>query len=191
MCSVDDCDRTVTAKGLCGMHYTRRRLGKPLDTPDPSARSPYTFIHPGATATLEYRLWKRVVKTDTCWLWTGGGWKFGHGGIRVGGQGTPTMGTHVVSYMLANPAADLTGKFVLHHCDVPNCVRPEHLYLGTQSDNMRDRATRLRNTALTVHQIAGAREAMRNGMAVSDAADAYNMTRSQAYGIRSGAFAAV
>lgn len=34
------------------------------------------------------------------------------------------------------------GQPVLHHCDVRNCIEPEHLYLGTQKDNMRDMVMR-------------------------------------------------
>lgn len=143
---------------------------------------------PGSSATLEPRFWKRVDKTDTCWLWTGGGWKFGHGGIRVGGKGTKTMGAHVVSYLLANPDVTLDGEFVLHHCDVPNCVRPDHLYVGTQKDNMRDRLVRLRNTSLTREQIEGAREAIANGASLVEAAEQYEISVPQAYRISNGAF---
>jgi hypothetical protein len=37
------------------------------------------------------------------------------------------------------------GMMVLHHCDNPPCINVDHLYLGTQKDNMRDRKERGRN----------------------------------------------
>lgn len=82
------------------------------------------------------RFWKKVQKTDGCWLWLGGTIEFGHGRL----ADWPTrrsVGAHRFSWEFHNgPIPE--GMFVCHHCDVPRCVRPDHLFLGTNADNMRD-----------------------------------------------------
>lgn len=97
---------------------------------------------------LEERFWPRVKKTETCWLWTGAisngygflalkpvkvapkKWKF------------PYVLTHRFSYELAfGPiphSRDGQRLFVCHRCDVKNCVRPDHLFLGTNQENLTD-----------------------------------------------------
>lgn len=70
----------------------------------------------------------RIKKTRTCWLWTGAGQKYGNYG--------PVL-AHRISYELSvGPIPK--GKMILHKCDVPKCVRPSHLFVGTQKDNMSD-----------------------------------------------------
>lgn len=85
--------------------------------------------------TMEDRLWAMVNVTDTCWLWTGAV-TVGYG--RLNYPGTHRfMLAHRYSYELVHgPIPD--GLFVLHRCDTPRCVRPDHLFLGTQADNMAD-----------------------------------------------------
>jgi hypothetical protein len=90
------------------------------------------------TASLSVRLWSRVQKTDGCWIWTGGTNKRGYGKIRVDGR---TTSTHRAAYLLAHGSIPQS-LFVLHHCDTPSCVRPDHLYAGAHVDNMRDRKER-------------------------------------------------
>lgn len=87
------------------------------------------------TADAAARFWAKVDTTGDCWLWTGAttgkGW---HGRFSVDGRLTMA---HRYSWEMANgPVPD--GMKVLHRCDVPACVRPIHLFLGMQADNMRD-----------------------------------------------------
>lgn len=81
------------------------------------------------------RFWAKVHKSDGCWEWTG---KRASGyGRFVTPPGRRMWSAHRYSWTLANgPIPD--GLFVLHHCDNKPCVRPEHLFLGTNADNMRD-----------------------------------------------------
>lgn len=84
--------------------------------------------------TAEERFWQKVDKSEGCWLWTAATNPKGYGCFAP----TPDnqMGAHRFSYMLAKgPIPD--GLFVLHRCDVPACVRPDHLFLGTQRENIR------------------------------------------------------
>lgn len=95
------------------------------------------------TLTLDHlaRFWSRVERTQTCWLWNGTKVGAGYGVFSVGG-----------SYQMAHRFAfalwhgDIPkGNECCHRCDVPNCVNPEHLFLGTHTDNMRDCESKGRN----------------------------------------------
>lgn len=81
------------------------------------------------------RFWGRVDKSGDCWLWTGGTSSGGYGAATwPNGQQTTA---HRVSWEITyGPIPD--GMQVLHRCDNPACVRPDHLFLGTQQDNMDD-----------------------------------------------------
>lgn len=83
---------------------------------------------------LRERFLSHVKVTQSCWLWEGSKSHGGYGFIRVNGE---TMQTHRVSYQLFKGEIP-EGLFVLHTCDVPACVNPSHLKLGTHQDNMAD-----------------------------------------------------
>jgi hypothetical protein len=74
--------------------------------------------------------WARVEKTETCWLW--------QGACDVDGYGKfAGMRAHRYAYNLVHgPIPE--GLYVLHTCDVRNCVRDEHLWLGDTNANMAD-----------------------------------------------------
>jgi len=80
----------------------------------------------------------RVTKdANGCWLMPGIGGAHGYSSVVVNGQ--PWM-AHRYMWALFNDGAVADGLFVLHRCDVRLCVCPEHLWLGTHGDNMRDAA---------------------------------------------------
>ena len=94
---------------------------------------------------LADRFWERVCKTDACWEWSGCKDKDGYGKIvRAGGNG-PEVRTHRLSWELEHgPVPE--GLKVLHRCDNPSCVRPDHLFLGTTADNQQDMMRKGRST---------------------------------------------
>ena len=71
-----------------------------------------------------------------CWLWTATVCQpFGHGRLAVG---RTMAGAHRISWELHNgPIPE--GMFVCHHCDVPSCVNPDHLFIGDNQMNMTDK----------------------------------------------------
>lgn len=81
--------------------------------------------------------WLRVDKTGECWLWTGVLNDRGYGVF--GGDRA-----HRISWRLANGPIPVD-LCVLHRCDTPACIRPDHLFLGTKGDNNRDRSAKGRN----------------------------------------------
>lgn len=124
-CSIDGCSGKHFGKGFCHKHYRRWRThGDPLM----DARAQRTPI--------SERFWQKVKKTDGCWLWIGSRDTNGYGRIGTGGK-TGLASAHRVSYELTNGQIP-DGLHVLHSCDNPSCVRPDHLSLGTHTDNMRD-----------------------------------------------------
>jgi hypothetical protein len=80
------------------------------------------------------RFWNKVYKTESCWLWVGAKTPKGYGQFCHEGK---IRRAHRLAYVLAfgEIPAEL---FVCHKCDNPSCVRPKHLFLGTNRDNVMD-----------------------------------------------------
>lgn len=70
-----------------------------------------------------------------CWMWTGARSQGIYGSLTVNDR---TVQAHRVSWELNNGLIP-ENAHVLHRCDTPACVNPDHLFLGTHTDNMRDR----------------------------------------------------
>lgn len=141
---------------------------------------------------LEDKFWSKVNKTDTCWLWTGGN--------RGNGYGIMT-----VNYVLKSAhrlAWEFTygeipgGLQVNHKCDVRLCVRPSHLYLGTQRQNLIDARERGRlkdrsgenngTSKLTDGDVVKIRELYKDGNRVEDLSKKFRVAMSTIYSVVSG-----
>jgi len=80
------------------------------------------------------KFWTLIEKTDTCWIWQGPKDKDGYGRYNM----KPTRyGAHRLAYLWTK--GDIpAGYVVMHSCDNPGCVNPDHLSVGTQIDNIKD-----------------------------------------------------
>lgn len=105
---------------------------------------------------LADRFWSKVDRIggpNACWVWKGGQSGGRYGAFNLDGR---NRGAHEIAWELDNECEVPEGMYVCHHCDNPVCVRPNHLFLGTSSDNRQDalrkgRITRLGRT-LQLHE---------------------------------------
>ncbi|HEY1294713.1 MAG TPA: HNH endonuclease [Chloroflexota bacterium] len=111
--------------------------------------------------SLESRFWAKVAtSTDGCWLWTAARQRNGYGKIGAGTHDAGTLLAHRVAWELVNGPIP-NGLCVLHRCDNPPCVRPDHLFVGTIKNNAQDMARKGRGV-LQQHPERAAR-GTRNG----------------------------
>lgn len=90
-------------------------------------------------STVEQRFWSKVQKTDGCWLWIGARFRGRKGQLRYGmfAVNRYPVRAHRFSYELHYGPIPESVK-VLHRCDNERCVRPDHLWLGNQLENIQD-----------------------------------------------------
>lgn len=87
---------------------------------------------------LEKFFWSRVDQSsDGCWPWLGRVTGRGYGTIKIGEFGKEIL-AHRASWMISSHMEIPDGLQICHACDNPICVRPTHLFVGTQSQNIQD-----------------------------------------------------
>jgi hypothetical protein len=91
--------------------------------------------------------WKKVKKTDTCWIWTAYKDRDGYGTIYINPQ---NRRSHVVSYLIHG--GHIPDGYVMHHdCKNKSCVNPAHLRAVTQRENLHADDTINRRNAAKTH----------------------------------------
>lgn len=98
------------------------------------------------------RFWGKVDRrpglgpNGDCWEWTGARNRAGHGIFSI--ARVPCVASRIALIISGNSLPlkfDADRLMACHHCDNPPCVNPDHLFIGTQRDNMRDCAEKGRN----------------------------------------------
>lgn len=82
---------------------------------------------------VKKRFWSKVEKTNGCWLWKSGKTKDGYGRVSYLGR---NYLAHRFAWMLVK--GEMPPALLLHKCDNPPCVNPEHLFEGNMKDNVQD-----------------------------------------------------
>jgi len=127
-CVIEECQGEVVGWGYCQKHYMRvKKYGSP-------------HAKKNDHSTLEVRFWGFVTKKSEtqCWEWEGQKLSNGYGRISLGAKELGAEGAHRVSWKLANNKEIPQGWYVMHKCDNPSCVNPNHLTIGTAKENTQD-----------------------------------------------------
>ncbi len=138
--------------------------------------------------TLQQYLESRSIPEPNsgCWLWLRST-RVGYGQFHWGGK---LMHAHRASYgAFKGPIP--AGKHVLHKCDMPLCINPDHLFLGTNYDNIQDALKKGRNAKGEKHgrrkiSLETANEIKKSKEPLLVAAAKYGVSRSQIWNIRTG-----
>jgi len=160
-----------------------------------------------SASELRGMIWEKSIPEPNtgCWLWLGKLNTRGYGRLGVlpfpGYADRPPQRAHRVSWEASNERAIPAGLWILHRCDQRSCVNPNHLYLGTLTENSEDATKRDRwhrwngtragarnpRARLTSEQVASIRELCRapnfNG---SQTARQYGVSASVIYSIKNG-----
>lgn len=143
----------VSKDEICQMtHLTRSEIARRLGVSAQRiaqivGRKRYFHCHISKIRHLRsVYFWERVRigNYDDCWPWKKGCAGFGYGSLKVNGK--KEYAHHFAYEFFKGPIIE--GLFVLHKCNNPVCCNPNHLYLGTQKQNVSDREDRYKNGEL-------------------------------------------
>ena len=179
VCLIEGCDRPAglpgTARGWCHTHYRRwQRHGDPLGQ--------FRERPPKGSTLKETFAWYRPGQppTDSCWDWEGNTDAYGYGALGRDGR---VLKAHRVSYELhVGPIP--TGAQLLHSCDRPICVNPNHLRPGNARANTDDALERDRvrkgerhgQSKLTKQDVREMRQKRAQGRTIKSLSEEYGIS---------------
>lgn len=114
-----------------------------------------------------------------CWLWVGQQHRQGYGCLMINGKFK--LAHRVMYERFVGPIPD--GMMVLHKCDIPSCVNPDHLFVGTQTDNMHDMCAKGRHTPVAGERNSHAKLTVADVIAIR-ASKERNVDLAKKYGIK-------
>lgn len=128
------------------------------------------------------RFWAKVIKgsQNECWGWIGATSK-GYGAMASDYKTRKVLRAHRMSFELARGKIT-NGLHVLHKCDNPTCSNPEHLFLGTHADNMRDMFAKKRRVSATGERV-GSSKLTRNQVGEIRASTDLHKVLAEKYGV--------
>lgn len=132
------------------------------------------------------RFWQKVNigSEDSCWEWKAAKTDRGYGSFWLNGS---NHRAHRISYILAYGKFDIN-LCVCHKCDNPGCVNPNHLFLGTESDNNKDRANKGRSVGKRKINEQQVKEIRQSNEHYKVLMKKYGLGKSMIYYIKSGEY---
>jgi hypothetical protein len=131
--------KRVESYNGCSRSYSQRKSVVEKSSGGTSGRK-FDLTVTDIPAQVLTRFHTFVNKTHSCWLWTAGVDKDGYG--QLARPHRSPLKTHRLAWLLAHGGRLSSRQHVLHRCDVPRCVNPDHLFLGDQDANMKDAAAK-------------------------------------------------
>jgi hypothetical protein len=181
-CSVEQCQRQYHSKGFCRLHYMRNFRNQSFTLPE--------RMH-GTGCTIQEKFWSRVAVTADnarCWFWQGSPTEI-YGQITI--NQTRWL-VHIYSFYLTYGYKP--SLCVLHSCDNPKCVNPNHLREGTHDDNMKDKVSRNRQikgvktrfAKLDDEKVVEIKRRLLDGESATSISRDYNVTKHPILNIKKG-----